>query len=144
MKTTNENRMAAPCGTYCEICFAHQAEANATVIDSLVARGIPRDRFPCPGCREVQGACPVLETPCSTYRCAVEKGVNFCHECADFPCDKLNPAAHRAETLPHNIKIFHLCYQKQHGLEAWKNKAADIQRRYYKGVMKVGEGPVLG
>jgi hypothetical protein len=33
---------------------------------------------------------------------------------------------------------------KQHGLEAWKEKAADIQNRYYKGVMKVGEGPVLG
>lgn len=146
MKTTDQNRMAAPCGIYCEICPLALTRDNPGLMEAMVARGIPRENLPCPGCRDVKGVCPVLGAgvTCQTYRCAAEKGVEFCYECAEFPCNKLNPAAHRADLLPHNTKVFHLCYMKQHGLEAWKEKAADIQNRYYKGVMKVGEGPVLG
>lgn len=143
MTNTSENRMAAPCGTWCQICVCVQAKDSPELMESLVARGIPREKLPCPGCREVEGLCPVLPEPCATYRCAVDHGVNFCHECDEFPCEKLNPAAHRAEVLPHNIKIYHLCYQKQHGLTAWKEAAPEIQKRYFQGVMKVGRGPVL-
>jgi len=143
MNTTNANRMAAPCGTYCQICVCVKAADDPALMASLLAKGFPAEKLPCPGCREVKGACSALGAPCATYRCAAERGFDFCNECSDYPCERLNPAAHRADVLPHNIKIFHLCYQREHGLEAWKEKAQAIQDRYYQGVMKVGEGPVM-
>ena len=143
MTITDENRMAAPCGTYCAICVCVKAKDNPAIRDALLAKGFPAEKIPCPGCREVKGECPALGVTCATWRCATERGVDFCHQCRDFPCERLNPAAHRAETLPHNIKIFHLAYQTAHGLEAWKAKAESIQERYYKGVMMIGAGPVM-
>lgn len=143
MTVNEENRMAAPCGTYCAICVCVRAKDDPGLMTALLAKGFPREKIPCPGCREVRGECPALGVPCATYACAESHGVDFCHECADFPCKRLNPAAHRADVLPHNVKIFQLCYQQRHGLEAWKRNAAAIQERYYKGVMKVGEGPVM-
>lgn len=37
---------------------------------------------PCAGCRK--GEC--LFTACKVKDCVVEKGVDFCFECAEFPC----------------------------------------------------------
>ena len=43
---------------------------------------------PCKGCRfgggwSWWGDCPVRD-------CCIQKGVNFCYQCEDFPCEKLN------------------------------------------------------
>ena len=45
--------------------------------------------------------------------------------------------------LPHNIKLFALCYIKQHGVDAWKNKTAEVKQRYFRGKMIIGKGPQL-
>ena len=37
--------------------------------------------------------------------CAKEQGVDFCYECKDFPCQKLQPLAEGAERYPHNLKF---------------------------------------
>jgi hypothetical protein len=146
MTITEENRMAAPCGTYCAVCPCAKAGEDRRIMETFLAKGFPREKLPCPGCRKLLGECPAIEpgTRCVTYDCIAGRGLDFCHECADFPCGRLSPAAHRADVLPHNIKIFHLCYQARHGLEAWKKEAEAIQERYYKGVMRIGEGPAIG
>lgn len=134
---------AAPCGIHCANCEPFLAKDNPELLEALVKRGLRRDRLPCPGCRAVKGECPVLETTCETYACVTGRGYEFCFECPDFPCDKLNPAAHRAEVLPHNLKVFNLCFIKEHGLEAWLKRAPEIKLRYYRGKMEVGKGPQL-
>ena len=80
---------------------------------------------------------------CATYTCAQEKGATFCFDCGDFPCAKLNPAADRADVLPHNTKMFNLCTIQRLGVEDFVNASPEIRRRYYKGKMIVGKGPQL-
>ncbi len=131
----------APCGIHCVECEPFLAKNDLALLEALVARGIRRDRLPCPGCRPVKGLCPVLEGTCETYSCVTGRSLDFCYECPDFPCDRLNPAADRADILPHNLKVFNLCYIQKHGLGEFLKKAPDIKRRYYSGKMAIGKGP---
>ncbi len=56
----------------------------------------------------------------------------------------LHPAADRAETLPHNLKVFNLSRIRLLGARAWlEQEAGQSRRKYYKGKMVVGQGPVL-
>jgi len=58
--------------------------------------------------------------------------VAFCGECEDFPCDYLHPLADKAQTLPHNIKVFNLCLINRMGLEQWAtSKAAEVRTTYF-------------
>lgn len=40
-------------------------------------------RGPCGGCRSANVQCPI---PCRARTCHKEKGVDFCFQCADYPC----------------------------------------------------------
>lgn len=135
--------MVAPCGIDCGQCECHTAKDNPALLDYLVSVGIPRDRLPCGGCRAVKGACPVLEAECDTYHCITGRGYRFCYECGDFPCFRLNPAADRAQQLPHNTKVFNLCCIQHQGLEKFMARSADIKQRYFKGKMVIGRGPQI-
>lgn len=133
--------LAAPCGIYCGECPPYKAKDNPKLLEHLVTAGMKRDALPCPGCRAGEGRCPAIAAECETYLCVKQKEVDFCYQCKDFPCEKLNPAADRANVLPHNLKVFNLCSIMQKGLERFANEAPEIQRRYYRGVMKIGRGP---
>lgn len=143
MKNIEGYDLAAPCGICCGECPVYKAKNDPALRQSLISRGIPADKIPCPGCRLGKGDCPVLSGPCDTYECVTARGLEFCFECAEFPCPRFNPAADRADKLPHNIKVFNLCYIQRQGLVAWLAKAPEIQRRYYAGRMTVGKGPQL-
>lgn len=59
---------------------------------------------------------PLFAATCETYTCgADQRDIEFCFQCPDFPCDRLCPASDRADTLPHNLKIFNLCFIKEKG-----------------------------
>ncbi len=140
----NENiTLVAPCGIYCGDCPAYLANANPALLEHLVAKGFKREKFPCAGCRPLKGNCPAIESTCETYTCAAKHEINFCFECPEFPCAKLNPAADRADILPHNLKTFNLCYIQNQGLDKWLEKASEIKQRYYRGIMEIGRGPQL-
>lgn len=143
MKTTAENELAAPCGIYCGGCPPYMAKDNPAILEALVAKGLKRESLPCPGCRLGKGNCPALNGDCETYTCVESRGLEFCHECAEFPCARLNPAADRANVLPHNTKVYNLCYIKQQGLTRWLEKAPEIQQKYFQGKMAIGKGPQL-
>ncbi len=143
MKTTEGFDLAAPCGICCGECRVYKAKDDPALRETLIARGIPADKVPCPGCRIGKGDCPVLTAPCETYACVTARGHDFCFECAAFPCARFNPAADRADILPHNIKVFNLCYIERQGLARWLAEAPAIQRRYFQGRMAVGKGPQL-
>ncbi|WP_353740044.1 DUF3795 domain-containing protein [Desulfoscipio gibsoniae] len=80
---------------------------------------------------------------CATYACVTGRGLDFCFECPEFPCAKLNPAADRADVLPHNIKLFNLCCIEKQGLAKFLEKLPEIRQRYYQGKMIIGKGPQL-
>jgi Protein of unknown function (DUF3795) len=135
--------LVAPCGIDCGICELNMCKDDPRLMAHLVSRGIPGEKLPCAGCRSVRGNCPVIGSTCETYLCVGRKGVEFCHECSDFPCSKLEPAADRASVLPHNMKTFNLCTIKRRGVEGFVQESLLIKQKYYEGKMEIGKGPAL-
>lgn len=132
---TDFQEMTAPCGLACFDCIVHLADRD-TKLRALVSQqfGIPEQDIGCPGCRKVQGKCPVVPQACTVYPCAQEKDVAFCCDCSDFPCDSLHPYADQAGSLPHNTKVFNLCLIKRMGVETWaKSKAKSVKEVYFRG-----------
>lgn len=141
--TYNLFDLTAPCGIDCFNC--EMFEKNITEeMKSRIAALVnckPED-VPCKGCR-IQGTCSVVMKDCKTLACVKEKAVDFCYECNEFPCSKLQPCASRAEKLPHNMKVFNLCRIKQLGLGEWAKETSENRKKYYLGNMVLGEGPIL-
>ena len=144
-------QMTAPCGLACFNCTNYLANENKEARKKLERdarlNGVPIEVMLCQGCRNQKG---VLDShtlyfkrsePCYVYKCTNEKNINFCYECVDFPCDHLHPYSDRATKVPHNTKVFNLCLIKKMGMEGFIQKSPEIKQRYYKGKMKIGEGP---
>ena len=104
----------APCGLSCETCFAHMDgeirmhsrllkeklgnfEAYAKRFETLLGNPV-FGKYPdfkemldyfaqgnCRGCRHEQ--CKLF-AGCGVRSCHQAKGVDFCHACDDFPCDR--------------------------------------------------------
>jgi len=84
---TQKRQLAAPCGLYCGVCaiyIAHRDD-NIKFKERLTGLyGVALDELHCKGCLsdDVFLYCRV----CPIKACTAEKGVEGCHECADFPC----------------------------------------------------------
>ena len=134
-------QMTSPCGIDCFNCSAYLANTNDE-LRAMVAKylNIPYEQAVCQGCRAEKGA-PAAEGftgTCHVYKCNEKKGISFCYECSDFPCDYLHPYADQAAMRPHNTKVFNLGLIKKMGLEAWaKDKAKSVRKTYFKGTFKL-------
>ena len=139
------DELVTPCGLYCGACPLFMASKDEKFAEAIASKhNIPIELAQCIGCRPAKGVpTPCRGNKCATYTCAEEKGLFTCGECEEFPCDKLAPAADKAGVIPHNTKIYNLLLIKKGGLEAWIEKVAALQNRYYTGKMIYGEGPVL-
>ncbi len=141
---TNRNSLVAPCGIDCFYCELYGSNMTAPMKNMVsMALKIPVDDVvPCKGCREQKGC--LLYPDCETYKCIKEKSLDFCHECSEFPCVRLHPAADRAEKLPHNLKVYNLCRIKAIGLDKWiAEESLESKKRYYLGKIVVGDGPKM-
>ena len=144
MKKTEDITLAAPCGIYCGECEAYKAKDDPALMERMKnLKTLKTELLPCPGCRTVRGKCLAVDGICETYSCVVEHAVDFCFECPEFPCTKLNPAADGAERLPHNIKVFCLCCIQRQGLTSFAERYPEIKQRYFRGKMAIGRGPQL-
>ncbi|GBC63556.1 DUF3795 domain-containing protein [Desulfonema ishimotonii] len=134
-------KMTAPCGLGCFDCPMYLANENdelrAVISEKL---GLPVEKASCQGCRSEGGQIPFLgmTEPCNVWKCIETKGLSFCSECADFPCDHLHPYADKASEVPHNTKVFNLCLIRKMGLESWaKDKAKRVRETYFKEKWKL-------
>ena len=141
--TQERERLVAPCGIDCGLCELYTWKDDQRLYSYLLSRGIPQEKIPCAGCRDIKGECPVIGGTCATYLCVTEKKVDFCFDCNEFPCARLNPSADRADILPHNLKVFNLCTIQRKGLDSFIEHSPDFKKRYYKGKMQIGNGPQL-
>jgi len=127
-------QMTAPCGLDCFNCPMYHAREDENLRRALSRRmGIPPENARCEGCRNEGGVIAFLgmSEPCKAYLCTKERGILFCGDCKDFPCDHLHPYADRATQVPHNIKVFNLCLIKRMGVEAWARERAKAVRETY-------------
>ena len=124
------------------MCPLHQALSDEKLRGVLSQRmNIPLEKVGCEGCRAANGHPPVLGEPCATYLCTKEKGVEFCSECTDFPCLKLMPCADKADSLPHNLKVYSLTLRKLKGEQTWNQLIGQLYSLYHRGKMVIGKGP---
>ena len=103
----------APCGIYCKRCPGVKA-------------------YNCKGCREQKGQIKNFPTR-KTYECVTNKGHNFCYECSEFPCEKLQPIVNFEIFMPHNSKIYNLLMIKKHGIAKWNDICEKESDLYYNG-----------
>lgn len=109
------------CGIYCGACsIAAHSQTGRT--DGFVAclGSVPKEDLACCGCKSgtVYAGCSI----CRLRRCAREKNVAHCIDCADYPCKSYNAWQTVAKLLPHaheaplNLKTI-----KRDGVDYWLN-----------------------
>jgi len=135
--------LTAPCGIDCFNCQVYAGNITEETKAFMAKQfHLEPEKVPCNGCRKQQG-CRLHWNFCDTLDCVKAKGVEFCFECAEFPCAKLQPAADGADKYPHNMKLYNLCRMKLVGVEHWaENEALGIRQLYFKGKFVPGRGPV--
>jgi hypothetical protein len=74
---------------------------------------------------------PTIPWPVACTPARKKKGISFCFECDDYPCDYLHPYADQAATKPHNLKLFNLGLIKKMGLEKWATTKVQETGRVY-------------
>ncbi|MBD3214717.1 MAG: DUF3795 domain-containing protein [Candidatus Lokiarchaeota archaeon] len=113
----------APCGIYCKTCPGVKA-------------------YGCRGCREEKGQ--IKDFPvCKTYECVTEKGINFCYECKEFPCERLQPIVNFEIFLPHNSKVYNSVMMKKLGIVKWNDMVEEKMKLYYQAKkVKYGGDPL--
>ena len=135
-------QMTDPCGLDCFNCHFYLAQEDQDAMNTVVKiskdYNIPLEVMLCKGCRNHDGRIPLQKHVfgeahrCAAYECSKEKGLNFCGDCDQFPCDNLHPYADKASELPHNIKVFNLCLINKLGLEKWAvSKASEVRQDYF-------------
>ena len=137
-------KLTAPCGIDCFNCEVF-GDNITPELQAMIAphMGAEPSQVKCDGCRE--SGCLVLpEGACPTKKCIDDKGVEFCFECDEFPCRKLQPCLDGAAKYPQNFKLFNLCRIQKVGVEKWATEeSARIRARYKVGKIVVAGGPLL-
>lgn len=136
----------APCGLSCAKCFAHtegKIGYHSRELEKLLGRfDVYAERFSaflpafkdypafkrllaylaepdCTGCRT--GACKYPD--CGVAACFREKGVDFCYQCDEFPCEKTNFDPHlKQRWIDMNNRM------KEVGPEAYYEETKDLCR----------------
>ncbi len=124
MKRTNESLcipdkgLAAVCGLFCPACHVF----IGTTEDPERLKGIagrlqrPVEEMKCYGCR-AEKRCFYCSENCKMTKCAAEKGIDFCVQCNEYPCEELR--VFQAE-LPHRIELWKSQERiKEAGFEKW-------------------------
>ena len=129
MNSQERRKLAAPCGLYCGACSTYIArkrgdEAALTAVAKRVAenRGWtikPEEDLVCAGCLSSQLA--IFCRRCAMRACAFEKGITYCSQCSDFPCQIIidfnnDGRPHHSEVLT-NVRC-----QQEIGIDAWLNE----------------------
>ena len=94
--------MFAACGLNCGLCPRYYTEGTSR----------------CPGCAgegfsEVHPACGVLS-------CCQRKGMEYCFECGEYPCEKYDGAGTSDSFVSHKNRMRDLEKAKQLGIDAYK------------------------
>jgi hypothetical protein len=113
-----DKKLAAVCGLFCPACHVFIATQEDPAKLAMMAQRYqrPLEEMQCNGCRSAK-RCFYCETICTMAKCATGKGVDFCGDCADYPCKCLKEFQALA---PHRIELWKShARRKEVGLETW-------------------------
>jgi len=104
------------CGLYCGACDVLVANQNAAVEALARAWNREPEQLRCHGCKSAVNA--VYCVDCDIKSCAEGKGIEYCFECATYPCSRL--VAFRNDDHPHHsIVLQNLGLIQSRGVEWW-------------------------
>lgn len=92
------------CGLNCGACrtlIANEEKDEQWLADAAEKRGRTLEEMHCHGCKTDVTA--VYCRNCGMRICAREKGLEFCSECSDYPCEKIK--RFRNDDAPHHSAI---------------------------------------
>jgi len=118
MSNNVDKKLAAVCGLFCPAChvFIGTREDPARLTAMARRFQIPLEEMHCNGCRSAK-RCFFCETKCTMAKCASGKSVDFCGDCAEYPCKDLKEFQAQA---PHRIELWKShSRRKEAGLETW-------------------------
>ena len=94
---------AAVCGLYCEACswFIATNEDRERLKRLANQLHFSEEESKCYGCRSDKRL-PYCEK-CMMSACATERGIDFCSECDEYPCDELKRFQ---SAMPHRIELW--------------------------------------
>ena len=113
-----DKKLAAVCGLFCPACHVFIATQEDPEKLAMMAQRYqrPLEEMRCTGCRSTK-RCFYCETMCFMATCAAGKGVEFCGDCAEYPCKGLSEFQSLA---PHRIELWKShARRKEVGFEAW-------------------------
>ncbi len=113
-----DKKLVAVCGLFCRACHVYIAtHEDPDKLAAMAQRyGRTVEELRCDGCRSSR-RCFYCETMCFMAKCAAGKGVEFCGDCAEYPCAGLKKFQSLA---PHRIELWkNHARRKEVGLEAW-------------------------
>jgi len=139
---------AAVCGLFCTSCTFLISTAEDPARLSRLAKAIkqPEEAVRCEGCRS-QVRTFYCKT-CKMYACAAEKGIDFCVECSEYPCQEIKAFQ---SIMPHRLELWQSQDRiKEVGWEQWYremsehyscSKCGTINSAYDKACRKCGAEP---
>ena len=98
-----EKQFASVCGLFCPSCTLYIASTDdpERLTKLALMFGLSEEEMRCHGCSsDVRG--PTCQN-CKLVECATEKGVEFCAQCADYPCEDLKEFQ---VSRPHRADLF--------------------------------------
>jgi hypothetical protein len=121
-----DKKLAAVCGLFCPACnlFIGTTEDPARLQKMAGRFRMTAEEVKCYGCRADKRG-PYCDKYCKMTKCAVEKGIDFCGECPEYPCTELKTFQAQA---PHRLELWEsLARIKEVGYERWY---AEMIERY--------------
>ena len=116
VKTPNKE-LAAVCGLFCSACSVYIGTQEDPEKLKFIAERMQcsTEEIKCDGCRAKRQS--TYCKTCAISKCASEKGLDFCGECTDFPCELLSDFQ---KAMPHRIELWqNLTHIKEAGFEQW-------------------------
>ncbi len=108
---------AAVCGLFCPACSAFIATREDPERLQKIADGwgVPVEEARCDGCRSDRRF--VYCRTCHMVSCAAERGLDFCGQCDEYPCQQLKEFQ---VAMPHRIELWdNLARIEEVGWERW-------------------------
>jgi len=122
IQNTSSKNLISACGLFCGACGIYQATQEndiEKILQYAVVLNQTFDETLCDGCGAKRKSLHCSKM-CTFIDCKQQKGVNFCTDCIEFPCQAL--LDFKSE-MPHRIEIIEsLKRLKEIGQENWINE----------------------
>ncbi|MDQ7824064.1 MAG: DUF3795 domain-containing protein [Candidatus Eremiobacteraeota bacterium] len=113
--------LVGTCGFYCGSCAVHISYKKgieyqrklASALSTHMGKPVAVTEIQCRGCRSLDR--DSWGKRCTIRPCAEKKGITYCHECPEFPCDQYITLSETYQGIP----FTQLGELKRFGVEKW-------------------------